>query len=158
MSQISVTLQFASQDELLAFFTGKTQPNLTGGASLKGEGLKVDPPKSSKGAVTQTATGTAAAKAGPAAESPSEGNAGAADSSAQGKADASTASAVVPYATLQKAVFALANKSRDAVVALASELKLGETRFKFFESEDNAGGRAAALAAVNAKLAELEVA
>lgn len=153
MSKISVTLNFDSQDELLAFFTGKATKPFTGGASLPGEGLKAADTKVEKAASAPANTAQAAtktvAKADPKVETPKQEPAAA--TSAQGAAAASTASVVVDYATLQKAVFALANKSREAAGEVAASL--GVANFKGFEQ--NAEGRSAALAAVNAKLAEL---
>lgn len=153
MSQISVTLSFASQDELLAFFAGKATKPFTGGASLAGEGLKPTPEKTEKAAQAPASSAQAAiktvAKAEPKVETPKPETAAA--TSGQAAAAASTASAVVDYATLQKAVFALANKSREAAGEVAASL--GVANFKGFEQ--NAEGRPAALAAVNAKLAEL---
>jgi hypothetical protein len=61
-------------------------------------------------------------------------------------------SATVEYPVLQKAVFALAGKSREAAAAVASGF--GVKTFKDLPSEKWAD----ALAAVNAKLAEIEAA
>lgn len=74
--------------------------------------------------------------------------------SAQEDAPASTAATVekIEYPVLQKAVFALAGKSRDAAVAVSASF--GVKTFKDLPEEKWAD----ALAAVNAKLAELEVA
>lgn len=71
--------------------------------------------------------------------------------SAQADAPVSTA-ATVDYPTLQKAVFVLAGKNREAAGAVAQSF--GVKTFK----ELTEGQWGAALEAVNAKLAELEVA
>lgn len=67
-------------------------------------------------------------------------------------ASSDEASKSVDYPTLQKAVFALAGKSRDAAAAVASSF--GVKTFK----ELDASKWGEALAAVNAKVAELEAA
>jgi hypothetical protein len=127
-----------------------TIQNMPEGTVVHAAGKPVNAaPKSSKGAATPTATGTAAVKAEPAAESPSDPK----PQSSTGSSEKPSAS--VDYATLQKAVFALANKSRDAAGAVAKAL--GVANFKGFE-QATGEERAAALAAVNAKLEELEVA
>lgn len=88
-----------------------------------------------------------------AASGASEGNA-AAGSSTQEAPAASTASSSEPveYPVLQKAVFALAGKSREAAAAVAASM--GVKTFK----ELPADKWAEALVAVNDKLAELEAA
>ncbi len=93
---------------------------------------------------------TAAPKA---ASGASEGN-GAAGSFAQEAPAASTASSSEPveYPVLQKAVFALAGKSREAAAGVAGSF--GVKTFKELPQDKWAD----ALAAVNAKLAELEAA
>lgn len=65
---------------------------------------------------------------------------------------ANESSAAVEYPVLQKAVFALAGKSREAAASVASSF--GVKTFKELPAEKWAD----ALAAVNAKLAELEAA
>lgn len=97
-----------------------------------------------------------AATAAPASTAATEGNA-AAGPSAQEAPAAQTASSdeaskSVDYPTLQKAVFALAGKSREAAAAVAASM--GVKTFK----ELAEGKWAEALVAVNAKLAELEAA
>lgn len=79
-----------------------------------------------------------------------EGN-GAAGSTEQGASAASTASSTAPveYPVLQKAVFALATKSRDAAAGVAASF--GVKTFKDLP-QDKWGD---ALAAVNAKIVEL---
>ncbi len=75
----------------------------------------------------------------------------AAEPTAPATTDAQPASSI-DYATLQKAVFALAGKSREAAAAVAASM--GVKTFK----ELPADKWAEALAAVNDKLAELEAA
>lgn len=67
-------------------------------------------------------------------------------------ASSETPAASVDYPTLQKAVFALAGKSREAAAAVAASM--GVKTFKELPEDKWAG----ALVAVNAKLAELEAA
>jgi outer membrane biosynthesis protein TonB len=67
-------------------------------------------------------------------------------------ASSSEPSASVDYPTLQKAVFALAGKSREAAAAVAASMKV--KTFKELDRDAWAG----ALVAVNAKMAELEAA
>lgn len=100
------------------------------------------------------ASDTSATTSSAAASGASEGNA-AAGSSAQEAPAASTVSSSEPsksvdYATLQKAVFALAGKSREAAAAVASSF--GVKTFKDLPT-DKWGE---ALGAVQEKLAELE--
>lgn len=139
---ITVTLTFASQDELLAFFAGKTA---TAGEGVKNKEKAAPAPAATAPAATETVAKPQVNKA----EAPKPETAAA--PSAQAAPGASTASEDVPYATLQKAVFALAAKSREAAGEVAAAL--GVANFKGYEQ--NAEGRPAALAAVNAKLAEL---
>ncbi len=102
------------------------------------------------------ASDTSATTSSAAASGASEGNA-AAGSSTQEAPAASTASSgeaspSVEYPVLQKAVFALAGKSREAAAAVAASM--GVKTFK----ELPADKWAEALIAVNDKLAELEAA
>lgn len=102
------------------------------------------------------ASATSPTASSAAASGASEGNA-AAGSSTQEAPAASTASSSEPagsvdYPTLQKAVFALAGKSREAAAAVAASL--GVKTFKELPADKWAD----ALAAVNGKLAELEAA
>lgn len=142
---IKVTLEFANQQELLAFFSAPTAE----------KAVKVEPPKSAKAtAPTPSASkpdpaNTTAPAAGPSDPKP------AAVATAPETTAAPAASSGVDYATLQKAVFALANKSREAAGEVAKSL--GVANFKGFE-QASPEERATALAAVTAKLAELEVA
>lgn len=114
-------------------------------------------PKTQKAAATPAAAETKAAKPAPVGESPSDPKPAAAVSSpsetaavSPASSPAATASApAVEYPVLQKAVFALAGKSRDAAAAVAASF--GVKTFK----ELDASKWADALAAVNAKLAEV---
>ena len=128
---------------------------LPAGTKVEAAGKPVNAaPKSSKAAATPTAAGTGTAKAEPAAASPSEGKPVAETSEPEATA-APAASSSVDYATLQKAVFALANKSREAAGAVAKAL--GVVNFKGFE-QATGEERANALAAVNDARAGLDVA
>lgn len=114
-------------------------------------------PKAQKAAATPAAAETKAAKAAPAVESPSDPKPVAAPSApapvAAPVASSSEPTApAVDYPTLQKAVFALAGKSREAAAAVAASL--GVKTFK--ELDQDAWGNA--LGAVTMKLAELEAA
>lgn len=92
----------------------------------------------------------AAAVPAPASTAVAEGNVAAAPSAPE--APAAQPASSVEYPVLQKAVFALAGKSREAAAAVASSF--GVKTFK----ELDAGQWGKALAAVNDKLAELEAA
>lgn len=142
--------------ELIAVFA---QPGAAPAATTK----VVDSPKPAAGAASPaTATKPAASEkktpasdtsptaSSAAASGASEGNA-AAGSSTQEAPAASTASSSEPveYPVLQKAVFALAGKSREAAAAVAASF--GVKTFKELPAEQWAD----ALAAVNAKLAEV---
>ena len=136
---IQVTLTFPDQAALVQFFTS---------VSAAPAPVKVEAPKPVKPAATQTApvTGTttpkASAKAETAAESPS-------DPKPQAEATTSSAkpSGSVDYPTLQKAVFALAGKSRESAAAVAASM--GVKTFKELPESK----WAEALAAVNNALA-----
>lgn len=100
------------------------------------------------------ASGTSATTSSAAASGASEGNAAAGSSTqeapAASTASSSEASPSVEYPVLQKAVFALAGKNREAAASVAASF--GVKTFKELE----AAKWADALVAVNAKLAELE--
>jgi hypothetical protein len=125
----------------------------------KAAATATSPATADKAAASETktpASGTSPTASSAAASGANEGNA-AAGPSAQEAPAAQTASSDEPstsvdYPTLQKAVFALAGKSRDAATAVASSF--GVKTFK----ELPEAKWAAALVAVNAKLAELEAA
>lgn len=86
----------------------------------------------------------------PEAEPPASTAAASSPAPAPSTAPAAEPAASVDYPTLQKAVFTLAGKSREAAAAVAQSF--GVKTFKDLPADK----WAAALAAVNAKLAELE--
>jgi len=144
-------MMFKDQAELLAFFSQGGAAQLSQAAAQVAP-AKVEAPKPPKAAATPTAAATKPAKSEPAAASPSEGNApaaSAAPAAAPTTAPAASSSSEVDYPTLQKAVFALANKDRAAASAL-----VGSFNVKTFKELDSSKW-GDALAAVNAKLAEL---
>ncbi|CAB4124571.1 hypothetical protein UFOVP61_19 [uncultured Caudovirales phage] len=157
---IKVTLEFDTQEALVSFFS-KTTPTVA---------AKVETPKpvakaEKAAAPTPSASATDPAKVTAPAAGPTESPKPAAVATAPAPAAAPAASSAVDYPTLQKAVFALANKSREAAGEVAGAL--GVKTFKELAvlaadgsvtGEKVAGSFASALAAVNAKLAELEVA
>lgn len=110
-------------------------------------------PKAAASEKKTPASDTSPTTSSAAAAGASEGNAAAVSSAPEAPA-ASTASSSEPveYPVLQKAVFALAGKNREAAAAVASSF--GVKTFK----ELDAAKWADALVAVNAKLAELEAA
>lgn len=137
---IQVTLNFPDQAAMLAFFA-KPVP-LAPLPIIE----QVETKKSSKAAATPTATATATptptvtAPVAPAAVSPS-------DPKPEASTSSSKPSDSVDYPTLQKAVFALAGKSRESAAAVAASL--GVKTFK----ELPEAKWAEALAAVNVALA-----
>ena len=139
---IKVTLEFSSQEDLVAFFT-KTTPTVAAPVA------KVEAPKSSKAAATPAAGATAPAKSEPAAAAPTEK---AADPKPTSTGSSAKPSDSVDYPTLQKAVFALANADRAAAGDVAATF--GVKTFK----ELDASKWGEALIAVTAKLAQLQAA
>lgn len=123
-------------------------PKAAAGAASPATATKAAAPEKKTPASDTSPTANSAAASGA-----SEGNA-AAGSFAQEAPAAQTASSSEPveYPVLQKAVFALAGKNREAAGAVAASF--GVKTFK----ELSADKWADALAAVNAKLAELEAA
>lgn len=166
---IQLTYTFASHAELeahLAALRGAVHasPEVAKGAAPKAVQAPApaasqatakagDAPKKTDAAKTPAAESAATEPQASTAATGDAGNA-AAGSSAQATPDASTASSSEPveYPVLQKAVFALAAKSRDAASALVASF--GVKTFKDLESER----WAEALAAVKKKLEELEAA
>ena len=150
---IKVTLEFSNQDELVAFFLQTTDLfDVDTGAPMRSKAPKVEVPKSTAKAEKPVATPAAATKAAKpeaATESPSDPKPAPADSPAAPAASSSKPAASVDYPTLQKAVFTLANKSREAAGEVAATF--GVKTFK--ELPEAKWGEA--LAAVNAKIAEL---
>lgn len=134
---ISITLNFKSIEAARAALLEIPVSALVGGEDSK-PAAEVKPAKTAKSAKQEPvkATEVVAAKGEtPVVEAPAEEQ-----------------PAVVDYPTLQKAVFALAALNREAVVATASSF--GVKTFK----ELDQGKWAAALEAVQAKLAELKAA
>jgi len=146
---ISVTFQFKTLEGARAAMLEIPESSLVGNEDATVAVIGPKPIKA-KPAVTPTAAETAPAKAEAAAGSPSEGKAEAPKPEPVATISSEKPSESVAYPVLQKAVFALAGKSRDAVVAIAASF--GAKTFK--ELPEAKWGEA--LAAVNAKLAELE--
>jgi len=96
------------------------------------------------------ASGTSATTSSADASGAGEGNAAAASTPAPAAETSTSRASSVDYPTLQKAVFTLAGKSREAAAAVAASF--GVKTFKDLPADKWAD----ALAAVNAKLAELE--
>lgn len=155
---IQVTLTFVSIEALRAALLEIPETSLVGSNATAVVTL---PPKTepdtakvtAKKSSTPAATPAAAAPTQPTAEAAAETAAPektAAESSptAEPAEAAAPASTAVDYPTLQKAVFALAGKSRDAAAAVAASF--GVKTFK----ELDAAKWADALAAVQAKTAE----
>jgi hypothetical protein len=163
---IAITLNFKSIEAARQALLDIPSSALVGGPAPEAVAEAPKPTAAAKAAASRaTATKPAASEektpasdtsdttSSAAASGASEGNA-AAGSSAQEAPAASTASSSEPveYPVLQKAVFALAGKSREAAAAVAASM--GVKTFKELPA-DKWGD---ALAAVNAKLAELEAA
>lgn len=96
------------------------------------------------------ASDTSATTSSAAASGASEGNVAAASTPAPAAETSTSPASSIDYATLQKAVFALAGKSREAAAAVAASM--GVKTFK----ELPADKWSEALGAVQEKLAELE--
>lgn len=156
---IQVTLNFVSVEALRAALLEIPETSLVGSNATATVTL---PPKTEPDTAKVTAKKSSTPAATPAAAAPTQPTAEAvvetaapektaAESSptAEPVADAAPASTAVDYPTLQKAVFALAGKSRDAAAAVAASF--GVKTFK----ELDASKWGEALAAVQAKTAEL---
>ena len=142
---IQVTLNFPDQVALVAFFTANT-----GAVSAPEKAAVADiKPGKPKPAATPAATVAAQpASAAPAAESPSDPKpAPAVVIPAASTASSEKPAASVDYPTLQKAVFALAGKSREKAAEVAASF--GVKTFKDLDQSKWAD----ALAAVNVALA-----
>lgn len=141
---IQVTLNFPDQAALIAFFTANT-----GAVSAPEKAAVADiKPGKSKTAATPAATVAApAASPEPATVSPSDPKAGGPTTSTTSSPEASVEPQAVDYPTLQKAVFALAGKSRDSAAAVAASFGV-----KTFKELDQSKW-AEALFAVNIALA-----
>lgn len=130
---------------------GNAQPASAAQAPAPAVGQRTAKAAAHKQTAAESAPAAPAAEtAQPASTAATEGNVAAAPSAPEAPA-ASTASSSEPveYPVLQKAVFALAGKSREAAAAVAAGF--GVKTFKELPSEQ----WGAALEAVNAKLAEL---
>lgn len=159
---ITVTLNFKSIEAARKALLEIPSSALVGGPEPEAEAPKPAPaPVAASGKATAkggAAPGKTAAEKAPAAESVAAeppASTAAASSPAPAAAARSTAPADEPvdtieYATLQKAVFTLAGKSREAAAAVAQSF--GVKTFKDLPADK----WVAAFAAVNAKLAELE--
>jgi hypothetical protein len=154
---IAITLNFKSLDAALRVLREIPENHLVEVADPKPVQAQEPAPGQATAKADAAPKKTAAAKAQPAApaEAPppastaaTEGNAAAASSAPEATAASSASS--IDYATLQKAVFALAGKSREAAAQVASSF--GVKTFKELP-QDKWGD---ALAAVQEKLAELE--
>jgi hypothetical protein len=154
---IQVTLNFTSEADLLAFFANKKAVVHPPGLALEsGEFVsaaelnKVAAPKPAPTPAAPAPAPKEVAAPVPAAESPSDPKP-VADSPAPAAPAVSSVSSTEPvdYPTLQKAVFTLAGKSREAAAAVATGFGV-----KTFKELDSAKW-GEALAAVNAKIAEL---
>ena len=135
---ISITLNFKSIEAARAALLEIPVTALVGGVEVDKQNAEVKPAKAAKPAKQEpvkAAEVVAAKDETPVVEAPAEEQ-----------------PAAVDYPTLQKAVFALAALNREAVVATASSF--GVKTFK----ELDQGKWAAALEAVQAKLAELKAA
>lgn len=152
---IQVTLNFPSEQDLLAFFANKKavvhQPGLPLESGEMIPAAELNKPKPDPKREVKPETEAKAkpepkpeAKPAPAAE-PAEAPASAASTAAP--ADSQTGT--VEYPVLQKAVFTLAGKSREAAAEVAQSFGV-----KTFKDLD-ASKWGEALAAVNAKITEL---
>jgi hypothetical protein len=160
---IQITINFTSIEAARAALLEIPESSLVGAPGPKAVQAQEPAAGQATAKVDAAPKKTAAAKpqaaASVAAESQAstavEGNeAAATPTAANPSPTASTASSSTPvdYATLQKAVFTLAGKSREAAASIAAEFKV--KTFKELSQDQ----WAAALEAVNAKLAELEAA
>lgn len=128
---IQITLNFTSVEAARAALLEIPMSAFAGAAPVAEKAAPSGKPKAEKAAVTQPATETAPTATATPASAPSASDSG------------------VDYAVLQKAVFTLAGKNREGAAAVAASF--GVKTFKEL-SEDK---WAEALAAVNAKLAEV---
>lgn len=165
---IQVTLTFVSIEALRAALLEIPESSLVGSNATAVVSLppktepdtaKVTAKKSSTPAATPAAAAstqpTAAVVAETAAPEKTVAESNHTAASVEAEPQASTAAPEVSYADLQKAVLSLHAKAPGDVVAIAKNL--GFNTFKEMKDKGNEV-LAAALAAVNAKLAELEVA
>jgi len=169
---IAITLNFKSIEATRQALLDIPSSSLANGPEPEAVQETKPAPKAQKAAATATSPGTAAKAAASETKTPAsdtspttssaaasgaaEGNAAAGPSTQEAPAaqtaSSGEASKSVDYPTLQKAVFALAGKSREAAAAVAASM--GVKTFKELAQDKWAD----ALVAVNAKLAELEAA
>lgn len=169
---IAITLNFKSIEAARQALLDIPSSALIGGPELEAPAEAPKPTAARKAAQAASSPATASKAAAPAEKTPasdtsattssaaasgaSEGNAAAASTPAPAAetstspASSSASSPSVDYPTLQKAVFALAGKSREAAAAVAASF--GVKTFK----ELDASKWGDALGAVQEKLAELE--
>lgn len=140
---ISITLNFKSIEAARAALLEIPLSALAGGEDSK-QAAEVKPAKTAKPAKQEPVQ-----EAAPAPEAPEAPEVTAEPQAAEAPTEAPTA---VDYPTLQKAVFALAALNREAVIATA-----GSFGVKTFKELDQSKW-AAALEAVQAKVAELKAA
>ena len=162
---ITVTLNFKTIEAARKALLEIPSSALVGGPEPEAEAPKSAPaPAAASGKATAkagAAPGKTAAEKAPTAESAEtapqastaatgKGNAAAASTPAPAAETSTSRASSVDYPTLQKAVFTLAGRSREAAAAVAATF--GVKTFKDLPADKWAD----ALAAVNAKLAELE--
>lgn len=167
---IQVTLTFATEAELVAYFTGnKAQSSTVAFAAQHNAGVSAAEKEAaaSVGKSTSAATpaaparsqrtaGAAAETVAPAKTADASAPAAAAAETAQPASTAATDAPAATYADLQKAVLALHAKAPTEVLPIAQGL--GLATFKDLKESGTPEQIGAALAAVKAKIAELEVA
>ena len=143
---IEVKLTFASQAELVAFFTGNTGAVSAPEKAMVAD-IKVGKSKPAPAATDASSPQPAAPKDVPTTEAKADPKPAAAATSDAPAASSEKPAASVDYPTLQKAVFALAGKSRESAAAVAASF--GVKTFKELPESKWAD----ALAAVNTALA-----
>lgn len=164
MSAIQVTLNFSSEQDLLAFFANKKaivhQPglplesgefipaeemnkgnaaarNASGQATAKADAAPGKTAKNKDTAAASAGTEQPASTAATTSQATGAGEQGNAAAASTGQAaTGAPAASSVDYSTLQKAVFALATKSRDAATTVAAEF--GVKTFKELASNPTA--------------------
>lgn len=143
---IQLTLTFTSLDAARKALLEIPESVLVGTAPVP----EAEAPKSRKAAATPAAVETKAAKPEPAVESPSDPKPAAEPTPAPVVETKSSTASSVDYSTLQKAVFTLAGKSREAAAAVAQSF--GVKTFKDLPADKWAD----ALEAVQERLAIVE--
>lgn len=167
---IQVTLTFATEAELVAYFArGKVQPSTVQHVAQHNAGVSADEKEAAanvgkstsaatpaKPAPSQRTAEAAAETAVPAKTADASAPTAAAAETAQPASTAATDAPAATYADLQKAVLALHAKAPTEVLPIAQGL--GLATFKDLKEAGAPEQIGAALAAVKAKIAELEVA